>query len=92
MASPATPIRWTPFECDGCAFEYLVMPTREKERHVSWPAHKPAPGPWVPVIAVMVRKPGDENGAVAQSYPDGTVATVAHAVETARIFWATLTR
>lgn len=80
------PIPWTPFECDGRAFEYLAIPTKQKTRPPGWPSHKASPGPWVPVVTLMVRKPGDETGP-AMVFPDGTVITMEHAVEAARKFW-----
>lgn len=85
-------IVWTPFECDGSAFEYLFFPSKTKTRPHGWPAHKAAPGPWVPDVIVMVRKPGDETGAGgAMIFREGTVITTEHAIETARAFWSTLT-
>ena len=85
------PIAWTPFECDGRTFEYLAMRTKQKTSPAGWPAHKASPGPWVPVVMVVVRKRGDETGP-AMVYPEATVITIEHAVETARLFWADLTR
>jgi hypothetical protein len=83
--------QWTPFECDGRAFEYVAVPIKQQTRPPGWPAHKASPGPWVPAIAVIVRKPGDETGP-AMDFPDGTTITVDHAVETARTFWEMLTK
>jgi hypothetical protein len=40
---------------------------------------------------VVVRKLGDETGP-GMVFPEGTVITTDHAVETARLFWADLTR
>jgi hypothetical protein len=87
----ATPVEWTTFECDGRTFEYAAMPTKHKTRPRGWPSHKPSPGPWVPIVLVVVRKPGPETGP-GMVYPDGTVITMQHAIETARLFWADVTR
>jgi hypothetical protein len=40
---------------------------------------------------VIVRNPGAETGP-AVVHPDGTVITVEHAIDAARLFWAELTR
>jgi hypothetical protein len=93
---PATTAAWLPFECDGRALEYLAVPTRTKSRPADWPAHEPFPGQWVPVVLVAVRereREGDRaacaNGASAPSVGlllrEGTVVTVAHAIEAARM-------
>jgi hypothetical protein len=84
-------VEWTTFECDGRTFEYLTMPTKHKTRPAGWPAHKPSPGTWVPVVMVVVRKLGDETGP-GMVYPEGTVVTTEHAIEAARLFWTDLTR
>lgn len=82
---------WAVFECDGRTFECATMRTRMRIRPAGWPAHKAAPGPSIPIVVVVVRKLGDETGP-AMEFPDGTVITTEHAVETARFFWATLTK
>jgi hypothetical protein len=88
---PNGPIPWKTFECDGRTFEWLSVPTRQKTTPRPWPAHKASPGAWVPVVCLIVRTPGDVTGP-ATLYPEGTVTTVEHAVETARRFWDHLTR
>lgn len=84
---------WTPFECDGRTFEYAVVRSKHKVRPPGWPSHEASPGPWVPDVAVMVRKPGDESGAATAAivFPKGTEITVDHALDVARMFWTTLT-
>ena len=84
------PLAWTPFECDGRTFEYATMPAKQGTRPAGWPAHKPSPRRAVPVILVLVRRVGDKTSA-AMVYPDGTVITTEHVLETARLFWAQLT-
>ena len=83
------PLVWTPFECDGRRFEYLAGPTRGRMRPPGWPAYEASTS--APHVMVYVRNPGDETGA-AIVFPEGTVITVEHAIETARRFWSTLTR
>jgi hypothetical protein len=85
------PITWTPFECGVRAFEYVAIPTKQKTHPPGWPTHTASPGPWVPVVTVTVRKPGDENGP-AMVFPDGTEITSEHAITAARMFWTTLTK
>ena len=80
---------WTAFECDGRSLEYAALATESKTRPKGWPANKPSPAPWEPIVLVMVRKPTAKTGP-AMVYPEGTVVTVEHAVETARRFWADL--
>lgn len=83
-------INWSPFDCDGRAFEYAVVDGKQKTRPPGWPAHKASPGRWVPVITVVVRNVGDEIGP-GMVFPAGTQITIEHAKETARRFWADLT-
>lgn len=85
------PITWTAFECDGRALEYAVIRSKQKTRPKGWPAHKPAPGPWVPDVMVVVRNIGEQNGP-AMVFPAETEITTEHAVEAARLFWADLAR
>lgn len=77
---------WTPFECDGRVFEYSLVPSTQVER---LPGQVPYKRRSIPVLLLIVRKPGTENGP-AMVYPQGTVATVQHAIETARLFWSQL--
>jgi hypothetical protein len=79
-------VEWTTFECDGRTFEYLVMHGHQKTRPAGWPAHKPSPGRSRPVVDVVVRNPSTQFS-VATVYPADTIATVEHAIETARRFW-----
>jgi hypothetical protein len=72
------------FECDGRAFEYSVVPTKQGTRPPGWRAQR-SPGPTIPVVLVVVRKPGTEIGP-AIVFPAGTVPTVDHAIEVARKF------
>jgi hypothetical protein len=84
------PVTWTPFECDRRPFEYRAMQGKEQTRPAGWPANKPAPDPWVPVVFVIVRNPGQGSGS-GMTFPAGTVVTTEHAIEAARALWATLT-
>jgi hypothetical protein len=86
---PDEPTGWTRFECDGHSFEYTVISGKYKERPAGWPTHKASPGPWAPVVTVVVRKLGEENGP-GMMFPEGTQVTVTHAIETARRFWTDL--
>lgn len=88
---PSSPVVWTAFECDGRTFEFAVIASKQKTRPAGWPNHKASPRPRVPVVLVVVRKPGKETGP-GMVYPQGTPITVEHAVETAHVFWADLTR
>jgi|HubBroStandDraft_1064217.scaffolds.fasta_scaffold128795_2 hypothetical protein len=76
---------WTPFECDGHSLEYAVVDARQRTRSENRPSHKRSPGASVPVVLVAVRKAGTETGP-AMVYPEGTVVTIDHAIETARFF------
>ena len=82
---------WIRFECDGRTFEYAALSTEQKTHPPSTPAHKLSRGAWVPIVLVVVRKPGDETGP-AMVYPYGTIVTKEHAVEAARFFWSDLTK
>ncbi len=79
-------IVWTPFDCDGRALEYAVVPSKQIERLPGPPPYKRRS---TPIVLVIVRKPGNETGP-AMVYPEGTVVTVQHAIETARFFWRQL--
>jgi hypothetical protein len=83
------PTAWTAFERDGRSLEYVAVATKSKTRPQGWPANKPSPAPWEPIVLVIVRKPTAKTGP-AMVYPEGTVVTVEHAIETARRFWAEL--
>jgi len=85
-------IKWMPFECDGRAFEYAAVPTKNKTRPRGWPTHEAVRGPWVPMVMVIVRKLGEEEGPAALLFPDGTVISTKHAIETAKTFWEILTK
>jgi hypothetical protein len=76
-----TETEWTPFECEGRLFEYLAVPTTHRQQ-----SH----GPSARVVLLVVRRPGDRTGP-AMVYPEGTVVTVEHALNTARFFWSQLT-
>jgi hypothetical protein len=91
VAEPTAPLDWMPFECGGQTFEYATIPTTVQERPARWPAHKPSPSARESGVLVIVRKPGDKTGP-GMVYPDGTVITTEHAIETARRFWTNLMR
>jgi hypothetical protein len=91
VAPSTDPSQWSPFECDSRAFEFTVIASKDKTRPAGWPSHKPSRGPGVPIVLLVVRKPGNETGP-GMVYPEGTVITTEHAIETARLFWADLTR
>jgi hypothetical protein len=82
---------WTAFECDGRAFEYRVMTAAHQTRSRGWPNHKPSANRPEPVVLVVVRNPGGAENGPAMVFPEGTVITTEHAIETARMFWAVLT-
>jgi hypothetical protein len=73
-------LEWIAFECDGRRLEYLVV---HAEQEITPP--NGGSGPVRPVVMVCVRKLGSKDGP-AMMYPQGTVATVAHACDTARLF------
>jgi hypothetical protein len=73
---------WLTFECDDHPFEYAAVPAKQQTR---------PGGPRVPIVMVVVRKPSEETGP-AMLYPEGTIVTTDHAMETARRFWAELTQ
>jgi hypothetical protein len=91
VSTQTTPVEWTQFECDGRTFEFVSIQTKRKTRPLGWPPHETSPGPWVPVVVVIVRNAGDVMGP-CMDLPHGTRITIAHAVEAARLFWADLTR
>jgi hypothetical protein len=85
------PVTWTPFECDGRAFEYRAVEGKEQTRPPGWPGHKASTNPWVPAVLVIVRNPGDGSGS-GMTFPAGTVVTTEHAIKAARSLWTILTK
>jgi hypothetical protein len=75
-----------PFEYRGCLFEYAGIPTKDETR----PPGSAAPGPSIPAVLVMVRKPGEKEGP-AILFWNRTAISTEHAIEVARRFWTTLT-
>jgi len=90
LRSCRAPVAWTAFECDGRALEYLAFEGKENVRPRDWPAHEPSPTPWLSVIIVIVRNPGNGKSS-GITFPLGTVVTVDHAIEAARDMWPQLT-
>jgi hypothetical protein len=92
MADTEPKVEWVPFECDGLALEYAVLPGRSKTRPAKWPAHKPSPGSWKADVTLCVRRRGDAGGGVGVVFEEGSSPGLSDAEDATRRFWDKLAR